>query len=275
MDDRLGRPNLIGRRDEAWRPPRFRPTTTRVDRLAAAARRVLDLQAGSIWNDLARLLPDCQGVVLDVGCGAQPYRSLVNPRATYLAIDDSEAERRFGYSMPDTLYYEGDRWPIADGAVDVVLCTETLEHVPNPARFLAEAARCLKPTGHIILTVPFAARWHFIPHDYWRFTPSGLDRLLTAAGFARVAVFARGNAVTVACYKVMALLLPFLIPQSRGIVTRTLFRVCGVLTIPPLLVLAAVAWLSLAGQGGADCLGYTALAVKSASGTASPDPLVG
>ena len=82
---------------------------------SAAARRFLDLQAGSIWNDLAASCPQSRGVVLDVGCGAQPYRHLLVPTATYKAIDYAGAERHFGYSMPDTTYYEGDRWPIADG----------------------------------------------------------------------------------------------------------------------------------------------------------------
>ena len=77
----------------------------------------LDLQAGSIWNDLAVLLPQSQGVVLDVGCGAQPYRHLLSPGANYKAIDYAGAQHNFGYSMPDTTYYEGaerpsptDRW---------------------------------------------------------------------------------------------------------------------------------------------------------------------
>ena len=68
-------------------------------------------------------------------------------------------------------------------SVENVLATETLEHVSRPVRFLAEARRCLSPGGRLMLTVPFAARWHYIPHDYWRFTPSGLRQLLTDAGF--------------------------------------------------------------------------------------------
>ena len=72
---------------------------------------------------------------------------LVNPDATYQGIDYADAERHFGYSMPDTTYYEGDRWPISDASVDVVSGTETLEHVPDPPAFLTEAFRCLKPGG--------------------------------------------------------------------------------------------------------------------------------
>jgi SAM-dependent methyltransferase len=258
---------MVERRSEDWRPPSFQRVTTPIASLAAAARRFLDLQAGSIWNDLVELLPSIQGTVLDVGCGAQPYRHLLSPQATYKAIDYSGAESHFGYSMPDTVYFQGDHWPVPDGSVDVVLCTETLEHVPEPTVFLAEAFRVLKHGGRLLLTVPFAARWHYIPHDYWRFTPSGLQRLLSAAGFERVATFARGNTLTVACYKVMALMLPLLIPQQKGLLKRSLLQVCGILTLPILVVLGGIGTLSLKGKGGDDCLGYTAVAYKL-----SPDP---
>jgi SAM-dependent methyltransferase len=233
-------------------------------RLAAAGRRVLDFQAGSIWNDLASLLPETRGMILDVGRGAQPYRHLLPPEAIYQAIDYSGADQHFGHSMPDTTCYQGDRWPVADDSVDVVLCTETLEHVPDSAVFLAEAARCLRAGGLIILTVPFAARWHYIPHDYWRFTPAGLQRVLLAAGLNRVSVFARGNALTVACYKVMALLLPFLMPQQKSWSRRLPMLAGGALALPFVLALGIIGTLTLKyGKGGDDCLGYTAVAHKS------------
>jgi SAM-dependent methyltransferase len=262
MIEPLSRTNQVEAPAEAWRPPLFQPVLSRRDRAATAARRFLDLQAGSIWSDLAQLLPQSRGVVLDVGCGAQPYRRLVDGRATYRAIDHAAAQH-FGYSMPDTTYYDGDTWPVAEASVDVVLSTETLEHVPEPRVFLAEAYRCLKPGGHLILTVPFAARWHFIPYDYWRYTPSSLLRLLAAAGFSEIAVWARGNALTVACYKAMALPLRLLFPQGTGSVGRLLARACGALTLPVLAVLAVIANMSLRGDGGNDCLGYTALAYKN------------
>jgi SAM-dependent methyltransferase len=259
----LPRKNQLESYAESWRPPLFRPVVSRWDRIMSAARRLLDLQAASIWRDLAVLLPQCRGLVLDVGCGAQPFRPLLGPGATYRGIDHARTAIHLGYSVPDTSYYEGDRWPIADDSVDAVLCTETLEHVPEPPAFLAEAGRCLKPGGRLLLTVPFAARWHYIPHDYWRFTPSGLERLLSDAGFERIAVFARGNAVTVACYKAMALMLPLLLPQRKKSLVRIALRAAGLLTSPILVLLAGIAAISLRGQGGDDCLGYTVVAEKA------------
>jgi SAM-dependent methyltransferase len=258
----LNRPNLLLDHEEYWRPPLFKPIKGRWDHLRTQVRGFFDIPTGSTWRDLRQLLPQFQGLVVDVGCGAQPYRSLLHPRATYQGIDQTDAVAHFGYSLPATIYYEGDRWPIEDASVDLVLSTETLEHVPKPAVFLSEAFRCLRPGGSLILAVPFAARWHFIPRDYWRFTPSGLQLLLSEARFIDIAVHARGNALTVACYKVMALCFPLLLPQSQGFWKRVMLRAFGLLTLPIVTLLAIIANATLTRPWGDDCLGYTAIAKK-------------
>ncbi len=255
-----GRENLALRTSERWQPPAFRPPRTRWDRLLAAGRRLLDLQAASVWRDLKLELASAHGDVLDVGAGAQPYRPLLPSGARYRAIDVAVAGEAFGYDLPDTEYFEGDRWPADDASIDVVLATETLEHVPDPSVFLAEARRVLRPGGRIILTVPFAARWHYIPHDYWRFTPSSLLNLLASASFGDVVVHARGNEITVACYKLMALILPALLPPDGGV---TPARIGAILMLPLLALLALVAHMSMRDDGGVDCLGWTVTATAS------------
>ena len=258
------RQNQVAREHEAWQPPSLVPGEGRVGRLAAAARRFLDVQAGSVWNDLRDELGAARGVVLDIGCGAQPLRPLLPDGVTYVGIDIAESEQRFGYRTSDTRYFEGKIWPVDDASVDLAFATETLEHVDDPAQFLSEAYRVLRPGGRLILTVPFSARWHFVPYDYWRYTPASLDLLLRGAGLTDVEVYARGNAVTVACYKDMALILPLLLPQSGSPRARVARRVAGVAASPLLLALAAVANVSLRRDGGDDCLGYTAFAVRPA-----------
>ncbi len=176
--------------------------------------------------------------------------------------------------MPDTRYYDGFSWPIADDSADVVLATETLEHVSDPEQFLQEAYRVLRPGGSLLLTVPFAARWHFIPVDFWRFTPSGLLRLFTKAQFDNVEVYARGNAVTVAAYKCIALIAVFLLPQVRSRRLATLMRIVGIALSPLFVAFAIGGNLSLRFASGDDCLGYTAYARKPVTTEGAP-PSVG
>jgi SAM-dependent methyltransferase len=253
--------NLALRSHERWRPPSFAPEHGARAGLAAAVRRFFDLQAGSLWRDLSRVLATVRGTLVDVGCGAQPYRRLLPSGADYIGLDTERAHADFGYAMPDVrLIADDGRWPVEDASADVVLATETLEHVVDPPAFLAEAHRCLRPGGRLVLTVPFAARWHYIPNDYWRFTPSALRILLERAGFAEVVVHARGNERTVACYKLLALLLPAALPQdSPGSVRITPL---ALLLAPLAVALAALANLSLRGAPGDDCLGYTVYALR-------------
>ncbi len=192
--------------------------------------------------------------------GAEHSRSAPSsPEAQFTSGSIVRTRRR----TSDTIYFTGNVWPIEDESIDTVLCTETLEHVTEPLAFLREAARCLRPEGVLIVTVPFAARWHFIPHDYWRYTPSVLLRLMTGAGLTHVEVYARGNPVTVVYYKVMALILPLLLPQDQNRLVAWALRLAGLLMAPVLLTLAAIANISLR-WGGDDCLGYTAVAHRPA-----------
>jgi SAM-dependent methyltransferase len=261
----IQRHNLAERAGEKWKPPALEAPRTTLQRLAFGVRRYFDLQAGSVWNDLAELVTEASGKVVDVGCGGQPYRSLLPASVEYQGIDIAEAVTKFGYEAPDTVYFTGTEWPSEAKDADLLLCTEVLEHVQNPANFLQEAYRCLRPGGRLIATVPFAARWHFVPFDYWRFTPSGLKQLLQQAGFRNVRVWARGNALTVACYKAMALFLPLLFPQAKGPGQTWLRRMIGAPGIPLFVLLAIVANASLRLEGGEDCLGYTVLADRPSS----------
>ncbi|HLA36637.1 MAG TPA: class I SAM-dependent methyltransferase [Rhodocyclaceae bacterium] len=56
--------------------------------------------------------------------------------------------------------------PEPDGSFDAVLCSEVLEHVPDPLQALAEFSRLLKPGGVLILTAPFASLVHFAPYHF-------------------------------------------------------------------------------------------------------------
>jgi SAM-dependent methyltransferase len=237
-------------------------------RLRSATRRFFDLQASSIWRDLKALLDDVHGVVVDAGCGAQPYRSLLPNGSSYIGIDIDRAD--FGYSTSGVLRITpGGRWPVADCQADVVLVTEVLEHVRDPSQFLAEAYRCARPRGTIILTVPFAARWHYVPHDYWRFTPSGLGLLFERAGFIEVAVHARGDERTVALYKLLGLVLPVALPQEGSIGRARLAK--RVLAAPVIVCLAGLAKLTMSRAAGEDCLGYTVCAVRPALASSAED----
>lgn len=56
--------------------------------------------------------------------------------------------------------------PEPDASFDAILCSEVLEHVPEPTHVLDEFVRLLKPSGKMILTAPFASLVHMAPYHY-------------------------------------------------------------------------------------------------------------
>jgi ubiquinone/menaquinone biosynthesis C-methylase UbiE len=56
--------------------------------------------------------------------------------------------------------------PVNDESFDVVLCTEVLEHVPDPISALKEMTRILRKGGTLIVTSPFCSLTHFAPYHY-------------------------------------------------------------------------------------------------------------
>ena len=251
------RKNLIGSKAEHFKPPVYAASSSGFSRMKLRLLRFLDLQSGTIWNDLSNELPSVAGTVVDVGCGVQPYRSLFGPNVKYVAIDYAETKEHFPVSAPDTIYYSGEQWPLENDFADFSLSTETLEHVASPEAFAKELYRCLKPGGRAILTVPYAARWHFVPYDYWRPTPSGLANLFKGAGFETIGVYGRGNQLTVACYKGMGFVFSLLSPQPSNLPFEWTCRLVGALGLPAVLGLATVANLTKEWQGAVDFLGFT------------------
>jgi SAM-dependent methyltransferase len=74
-------------------------------------------------------------------------------------------------------------FPLPSNSFDSALCNQVLEHVFNPDEFLSEIYRVLKPTGKMLLTVPFVWDEHEQPYDYARYSSFGLKSLLEKNGF--------------------------------------------------------------------------------------------
>lgn len=66
--------------------------------------------------------------------------------------------------------------PLPNDEFDVVICSETIEHIEDPSTAISEIFRILKPGGAIVMTIPFMFHVHSAPYDYQRWTESKIRR---------------------------------------------------------------------------------------------------
>lgn len=131
--------------------------------------------------------------VLDVGAGEAPYREL------FAGTDYRTSDWAGTTHTPDVavdVVAPADDLPLEDDSLDAVVCTQVLEHTPEPWRVLEEFARVIRPGGTVILTAPLTWYLHELPHDYYRFTAYGLAHLLHRAGFVDVDVQPMNDSVS-------------------------------------------------------------------------------
>ncbi len=140
-----------------------------------------------------------RGVIYDLGCGEAPYRDWILEQASsYVGVDwsgtlhDLKAEVVADLNKP---------LPIPDAVADTVFSMSVLEHLHAPTVMLGEACRLLKPGGNLVLQVPWQWWVHEAPHDYFRYSPFALQKLLTEAGFCEIAITPMGGAFTMLALK--------------------------------------------------------------------------
>jgi SAM-dependent methyltransferase len=150
--------------------------------------------------------------VLDLGCGAGRFVAALrdagaDPVGVELAEAALERARRNAPGADLRLVEADGSLPLEHASVDLVWCSEVLEHVADTALLLLEARRVLRPGGRLLVTVPFHGRVkaaligllrfdaHFDPlGQHLRFyTRTSLTRTLRESGYEEIAVRAWGG----------------------------------------------------------------------------------
>ncbi len=251
---------------EGLRPLPFVHPYTFLDKVGFVLRILFDLRLNAIFRSARSLFLSFSGQVLDVGCGGQPWGGML-AHCRYVGLEMASIHEKFGYARrKNIVYYNGMDFPFSDNAFNHIVCTEVIEHVADPKKFLLECVRCLKSGGSLYLTVPFSARYHYIPYDYWRFTPAGLNIIFQQAGLANFTIKPLGTDVCSIINKINLLILKLLLsPYSgRTWLKSALQKILGIVCLPLFFFFTFLGLFLIQFQVGCqdDPLGYEVLATK-------------
>jgi ubiquinone/menaquinone biosynthesis C-methylase UbiE len=138
----------------------------------------MSAHAGAVW--------------VDVGTG--PYSVLMQaPRDVTKVMIDPLMKHYFRYELisladapPQSVFLEGvgEDLPLVDGIADLVICTNTLDHVDDPWVTVRELARILKIGGALALEVDTCGMTDYMhPHAM---APDAIDEHFASADLAKV-----------------------------------------------------------------------------------------
>lgn len=143
-----------------------------------------------IINDLvSKMNLESNSILLDVGSKDLRYKKAFH-EINYAALDIFFKDT----SKKDlALLVNGDicNIPYKAKTFNYILCTEVLEHVYDPFLAFKELSRILKPTGILLLSVPYL---NLSPHgEYWRFNVEGLKELCLRNDLKIIEEYRLGN----------------------------------------------------------------------------------
>lgn len=161
-----------------------------------------------LWLDscLNAFASDMRGKVLDLGGKRENKRGSFQPPEN---LAQSWQYINLDWETRPNIFADVTRTPLQTKSVDCILCTEVLEHLPNPQACVDEIHRLLRDGGLVFASTPFFYPVHADPYDFQRFTEDGLRHLFRE--FKSVEVFRMGG-----YFGVLGLLCELGIPGEEG-----------------------------------------------------------
>jgi SAM-dependent methyltransferase len=162
-------------------------------------------------NEIAELCADAgfeARAVGDVGAGygifLEEWRSRF-PKDRVVAIEPNARQADICRSKQIDVYQcMAEEMVDLEDSLDLLVCFEVLDHVPNPDRFCRSLKRLLRPGGRLLMTAlsidgfDIQVLWKesksiFPPHHINFFSVQGFERLMKRSGFSESRVFTPGK----------------------------------------------------------------------------------
>lgn len=135
-----------------------------------------------------------KGVLVDIGCGRQPYKKDLLPYTKkYIGIDHPKVSKRYLANEKPDILADATKIPLPDNFANLTMMISVLEHLPNPTAALKEAYRITKKNGSFVTVTIQNYRLHDEPYDYFRYTRFGLKEILEKSRFKKIKITPLGN----------------------------------------------------------------------------------
>ena len=146
--------------------------------------------------------------LLDVGCGIKPYEPFfAGAIAEYIGVDVANPAAELEGTVEEI--------PVPEGSFELVLCTQTLEHVEDPSRAVRELRRVVAPGGRVLASTHGVQVYHPNPGDYWRWTHAGLERLFRENAFWSTVTVTPGSGTTACIGMLVSTYMALLAKRAR------------------------------------------------------------
>lgn len=157
------------------------PATTELRKQIITSKPFLKAIYDEWYAMFARELPLGEGLAVELGSGGGYAAQLIPGLITSDVF----------VSVGVQVVCNAQAMPFADGTLRAIVMTNVLHHIPKVSLFFAEATRCLRPEGKILMIEPWVTPWsRFI---YKRFHQEPFDPEARDWGFAETGPLSSAN----------------------------------------------------------------------------------
>jgi len=151
------------------------PNTTELRKQIISSKPFLKEIYDEWYEMLARELPPGEGKVLELGSGGGYCAHFIPGLITSEIFQCSDVQ----------VVVDAQRMPFADRSMRAIIMTNVMHHMPDVSRFFAQASRCLRPGGKILMIEPWITHWSSFIYRYFHhepFRPEAADWTYSSTG---------------------------------------------------------------------------------------------
>ena len=151
------------------------PSTTELRKQIISSKPFLKAIYDEWYSMLAREVPPGEGKVLELGSGGGYCAHFIPGLITSEVFACSGVE----------IVADAQRMPFADRSLRAIVMTNVMHHMPDVNRFFAQASKCLRSGGKILMIEPWITPWSSFIYKHFHhepFHPEAVDWIYSSTG---------------------------------------------------------------------------------------------